>query len=42
MSFALYGVGTLILIIGVLYIYHLVHLRATGRSHWRSCWLVEG
>jgi hypothetical protein len=26
MSFALYGVGTLILIIGVLYICHLVHL----------------
>jgi hypothetical protein len=30
MSFALYGVGTLILIIGVLYICHLVHLP----SHW--------
>ena len=30
MSFALYGVGTLILIIGVLYVCHLVHLP----SHW--------
>ena len=30
MSFALYGVGTLILIIGVLYICHLVHLP----QHW--------
>jgi uncharacterized membrane protein YqjE len=30
MSFALYGVGTLILIIGVLYICHLVHLP----THW--------
>ena len=35
MSFALYGVGTLILIVGVLYICHLVHLRSTGRSRWR-------
>lgn len=30
MSFALYGLGTLILIIGVLYICHLVHLP----THW--------
>ncbi len=30
MSFALYSVGTLILIIGVLYICHLVHLP----QHW--------
>ena len=30
MSFALYAVGTLILIIGVLYICHLVHLP----QHW--------
>ena len=30
MSFALYGLGTLILIIGVLYVCHLVHLP----SHW--------
>lgn len=30
MSFALYGVGTLILVIGVLYICHLVHLP----THW--------
>lgn len=30
MSFALYGIGTLILIIGVLYICHLVHLP----NHW--------
>jgi hypothetical protein len=30
MSFALYGVGTLILIIGVLYLCHLMHLP----QHW--------
>ena len=30
MSFALYAVGTLILIVGVLYICHLVHLP----QHW--------
>ena len=29
MSFALYGVGTLIVIIGVLYVCHLVHLPST-------------
>jgi uncharacterized membrane protein HdeD (DUF308 family) len=30
MSFALYGIGTLILIVGVLYICHLIHMP----SHW--------
>ena len=30
MSFALYGLGTLILIIGVLYVCHLAHMP----SHW--------